>query len=402
METRTVAHESRRTAAVMDASFTPQAIKRILLVEDDPEDVILLKQGLEKGGARFSIAHVSRLAEAVDQISYETFDLIILDLSLPDSQGLDTLMALRSAAKATPVVVLTSLADQSVALAALRMGAQDYLTKGALDGHLIGRSLRYAVERHRTLAELEKANQRINDFTSMIVHDLRSPLVNVIAIGDMINQGLFGPLNDDQQKWLGRIVTSGHKLVQLVSNVLDVSKLEAGRMDIIKKPVDIGKLLRTVIDNYQLMAQEKKITVHENLELSLDPIQADQDRLEQVLINLLSNALKFTPVGGAIELGAAVTGHEARVWIKDTGVGIAADEIGEIFEKYKQSSSGKSSKMQGTGLGLLICKMIVEAHGGKIWVESEVGQGSSFCFTLPLSGPGITEEDVEGSMRAAA
>ena len=243
----------------MDASFTPQAMKRILLVEDDPEDVILLKQGLEKGGARFSITHVTRLAEAMDQINFETFDLIILDLSLPDSQGLDTLMALRSAAKATPVVVLTSLADQSVALAALRMGAQDYLTKGALDGHLIGRSLRYAVERHRTLAELEKANQRINDFTSLIVHDLRSPLVNVIAIGDMINQGLFGPLNDDQQKWLGRIVTSGHKLVQLVSNVLDVSKLEAGRMDILKKPVDIGKLLRTVIDNYQLLAQERKL-----------------------------------------------------------------------------------------------------------------------------------------------
>ena len=384
MGTTAVTHESRRTAAVMDASFTPQAIKRILLVEDDPEDVILLKQGLEKGGARFSIAHVSRLAEAVDQISYETFDLIILDLSLPDSQGLDTLMALRSAAKATPVVVLTSLADQSVALAALRMGAQDYLTKGALDGHLIGRSLRYAVERHRTLAELEKANQRINDFTSMIVHDLRSPLVNVIAIGDMINQGLFGPLNDDQQKWLGRIVTSGHKLVQLVSNVLDVSKLEAGRMDIIKKPVDIGKLLRTVIDNYQLMAQEKKITVHENLEPSLDPIQADQDRLEQVLINLLSNALKFTPAGGAIELGAALTGQEARLWIQDTGDGIAAGELDQLFEKYKQTASGKSSEEQGTGLGLLICKMIVEAHGGKIWVESEEGKGTTFTFTIPL------------------
>jgi signal transduction histidine kinase len=382
MEHATARRETRRTAT-HDADSSSTASRKILLVEDDPEDAILLKQGLEKAGSHFEITHVTRLAEAVDQISCENFDLIILDLSLTDSQGLDTLMGLRAAAKTIPVVVLTGLADENVALTALRMGAQDYLMKGALDSDLICRALRYAVERHRTLAELETANQRINDFTSMIVHDLRSPLVNVIAIGDMINQGLFGPLNDDQQKWLGRIVTSGHKLVNLVSNVLDVSKLEAGRMDIVKKPVEIGLLLRAIIDNYHLMARERNIVVCENFEPSLDLIQADPDRLEQVLINLLSNALKFTPPGGQIEIGAALRDSDLAIWIKDTGVGIAAVEIGEIFEKYKQSSSAKSSEMQGTGLGLLICKMIVEAHGGKIWVESEEDKGTKFTFTIP-------------------
>ena len=103
-----------------------------------------------------------------------------------------------------------------------------------------------------------------------------------------------------------------------------------------------------------------------------------------MLINLLSNALKFTPAGGAIELGAALRGQEARLWIKDTGDGIAAGEIDQLFEKYKQTASGKSSEEQGTGLGLLICKMIVEAHGGKIWVESEEGKGTTFTFTIPL------------------
>src|SRR6185503_19785334 len=158
----------------------------------------------------------------------------------------------------------------------------------------------------------------------------------------------------------------------------------AGCMDVVKKPVDIQQFLRATVDNYRPMAQEKNISLRENFELPAKPVQGDHDRLEQVLINLLSNALKFTPSGGQIEVGAALRDSDLAIWFKDTGVGIAADEIGAIFEKYKQASSAKSSEMQGTGLGLLICKMIVEAHGGRIWVESEENKGTTFTFTIPM------------------
>ena len=232
-------------------------------------------------------------------------------------------------------------------------------------------------------AQLEKANREINDFTAMMAHDLRSPLINVMAVSEMMSDGLFGPVNDEQKKWLGRVVESGRQLVDLVGDFLDVSKLEAGRIDLALEEVNLEKFLNATLDNYHLLAQEKKISLRGNISPSLRLIQADPRRLEQVLSNLLSNALKFTPAGGEIELGTIQNDREVKVWVRDTGIGIAPDEIGQIFEKYKQTTSGKTSEHKGTGLGLVICKMIVEAHGGKIWAESEEGKGTTFTFTIP-------------------
>jgi two-component system sensor histidine kinase/response regulator len=356
---------------------------KVLLVEDDAGDAILLRQMLAQRSAEFDLAHVTRLDGALVKSHQQRFDVILLDLSLEDSEGIETFTTLRDGGSTAPIVVLTGFDDETTAVQAVREGAQDYLVKGKVDVDLLVRAIRYAIERQRTLTELENANRQISDFTAMMVHDLRSPLVNVIAIGDMVNDGLFGPLNDEQKKWLGRIVSSGHKLVALVTNLLDLSKLEAGHMEVIKKPADLEQLLSATLENYQILARAKDIILTKNLPCSPVLIHADVDRLEQVLSNLLSNALKFTPAGGEIEIGAAQAGNEARVWIKDTGAGIAPDEIGQLFEKYKQTTSGKNSTEQGTGLGLLICKMIVEAHSGRIWVESEEGKGTTFTFTLP-------------------
>ena len=356
---------------------------KVLLVEDDAGDVVLLRAMLAQHRTEFELTHVTRLAGAVVKSQEQPFDVILLDLSLEDSEGIETFTTLRAGESGAPIVVLTGFDDETTAVQAVREGAQDYLVKGRVDANLLVRAIRYAIERQRTLAELENANQQISDFTAMMVHDLRSPLVNVIAIGDMINDGLFGPLNDDQKKWISRIVTSGHNLVALVTNFLDMSKLEAGHMEVIKKPADLEQLLSATLDNYQPLAQKKKITLRKNFVAETGAVKADADRLRQVLNNLLSNALKFTPAGGEIELGAALAGNEARVWIKDTGAGIAADELGQVFEKYKQTSSGRNSTEQGTGLGLLICKMIVEAHGGRLSVESEEGKGTTFSFTIP-------------------
>jgi PAS domain S-box-containing protein len=233
-------------------------------------------------------------------------------------------------------------------------------------------------------AELEKANREINDFTAMMAHDLRSPVINVVGVSEMMSDGLFGPVNDEQKKWLARVVKSGRQLVDLVGDFLDVSKLEAGRIDLALEEVDLEKFLTATLDNYHLLAQEKKIGLRGNIGPSLRPIQADRRRLDQVLNNLLSNALKFTPAGGEIELGAVHNESEVKVWVRDTGIGIPSDEIGQIFEKYKQTTSGRTSEHKGTGLGLVICKMIVGAHGGKIWAESEAGSGTIFTFTLPI------------------
>jgi PAS domain S-box-containing protein len=234
-------------------------------------------------------------------------------------------------------------------------------------------------------SELSKANRAISDFTAMIAHDLRSPLISVIGVSEMMKDGLFGAVSEDQKKWLGRVMENGRQLVDMIGDFLDVSKLESGRINLTLEEVDLDKLLSAAFDSHFLLAQNKQIVLRKIVTPSTRLIRADARRLEQVVNNLLSNALKFTPAGGEIELGSAGDDSNATVWIRDTGIGIAADEIGYLFEKYRQTTSGKTSEQKGTGLGLVICKMIVEAHGGRIGVESAEGKGTTFAFTLPFA-----------------
>jgi signal transduction histidine kinase/DNA-binding NarL/FixJ family response regulator len=226
------------------------------------------------------------------------------------------------------------------------------------------------------------------DFTAMTIHDLRSPLTNVISTVAMMEDGLFGSITDEQKKWLGKVQASTRSLVNLVSDFLDLSKLEAGRLELIKEEIDLKLLLQNNLENYSPLAREKKISLGSNFAPSLPKIHADPRRLYQVFNNLLSNAIKFTGEGGEIEVGASQESPaEIRVWVKDSGVGIPPGEISILFEKYRQAKSGKTSEQKGTGLGLVICKMIVETHGGKIWVESGESKGTTFFFSLPLLGP---------------
>ena len=222
------------------------------------------------------------------------------------------------------------------------------------------------------------------DFTAMIVHDLRAPLTAVMSGAAIVEDGLVGPVNDEQKKWLAKIGAGSRILVNLINDVLDLSKIEAGRLKLIKEDVDLEQLIRASLDDYLVLAREKKISLSSRVDRPLPRIKADSGRLGQIFANLISNAIKFTKEGGEIEIGAA-QGNEAetRVWVRDSGVGIPAHEMSDLFEKYRQTTAGKTSRHKGTGLGLVICKMIVESHGGRIWVESTEGKGTTFYFTLP-------------------
>src|SRR5262245_27665708 len=232
--------------------------------------------------------------------------------------------------------------------------------------------------------ELEKANKEICDFTAMIAHDLRSPLSQVMGVSELMTQSVFGPVTEDQKKWLSTMTETARHLVNLVNDFLDVSKLEAGRIDLTTEKIDVEKFVDAIVENFRFLAEEAKVVLRKNIGDSIRYIEGDRRRLEQVLDNLVGNAIKFTPPAGEVELGFLVEGEDARIWVKDSGVGIAREELNKLFEKYKQTSSGKTSEHKGTGLGLVICKMIVEAHGGRIWAESEEGKGTLVTFTIPL------------------
>jgi signal transduction histidine kinase len=234
-------------------------------------------------------------------------------------------------------------------------------------------------------AELEEANKLQADFSAMIAHDLRSPLTAVLSTATLMADGLFGEVNEDQKKWLVKTQNTCRTMTDVVNDFLEVSKIEAGKLDVIKQRIDLYKLIQGSLETHLPIAQLKNVSLTSSVDPHLPEIDADARRLEQVLSNLIANAIKFTPAGGAVEVGARRNNGDVKFWVKDTGEGIPADEVGHLFHKYRQVLSGKMSENKGTGLGLVICKMITEAHGGKISVKSDLGKGSMFTVELPCN-----------------
>jgi signal transduction histidine kinase len=244
-------------------------------------------------------------------------------------------------------------------------------------------------ETKRQADELRDINEERADFTAMIVHDLHVPLGTIMGASEILQEGILGPVTDDQKKWLFKIETASRRLLELVNHFLDLSRLEAGKVDLNKKEVNLNHLIQDTLDFYQSLARGKEIVLQSRVVTTFPRfIKADPHRLAEVLENLLSNAIKFSRQGGEIEIGAdRENEREVKLWVKDNGIGISPQQIGQLFEKYRQTTSGKSAGYEGgTGLGLAICKMIVEAHGGRIWVDSEEGKGTTFYLTFPIGG----------------
>lgn len=253
------------------------------------------------------------------------------------------------------------------------------------NARLYGATLEANQELRREIEERKRVERTLADFTAMVAHDLRAPLSNVVSITDSIRDGLFGPVTELQQKWLWKVQTTCRSLITHVGDFLDVSKFDAGNLQLVRAPVEIMPLLRDSLLEYSIEADKRKIALKTEIGDRLPQLCVDRRRMNQVLDNLLSNAVKFTDVGGEIEIAARAWGScEIIIGVKDSGIGIPPDELELIFDKYRQVDAAQHATCRGTGLGLAICKKIVEAHGGRIWVESELGRGSTFYVSLPL------------------
>jgi two-component system cell cycle sensor histidine kinase PleC len=237
----------------------------------------------------------------------------------------------------------------------------------------------YQAEKERA----EAANQAKSEFLANMSHELRTPLNAIIGFSEVLQEKLFGELNEKQAEYTDDILTSGRHLLSLINEILDLSKVEAGRMELELAPFD----LPLAIDNARTFVRERAvkqgITLDVDVDERLGEYVGDERKIKQILLNLLSNAVKFTPEGGRISITANKTDSGAEISVRDTGVGIAPEDQPKIFEEFRQVGSDSTHKTEGTGLGLTLAKKFVELHGGKIWVESEVGKGSTFTFTLP-------------------
>jgi len=232
-------------------------------------------------------------------------------------------------------------------------------------------------------AQLEQASKNKSEFLANMSHELRTPLNAIIGFSDVLLQGLFGALNAKQHEYLTDIRGSGAHQLALINDILDLSKVEAGRMELELGQVSIPETIATGITLVHERAVDHGITLESEVASDLPLIEADGRKLKQVILNLLTNAVKFTPAGGRVVAGASARDGEIVISVKDTGVGVDVADQERIFGEFEQTQNGKAAE-EGTGLGLTLCRKLVELHGGRIWVESESGAGSTFIFTLPI------------------
>jgi signal transduction histidine kinase len=247
-----------------------------------------------------------------------------------------------------------------------------------------------AIENVRLFKELERANRELStasrhksEFLANMSHELRTPLNAVIGFSEVLADRMFGDVNEKQEEYLKDIHASGTHLLSLINDILDLSKIEAGRMELELTDFHLPTALDSALTLVRERAGRRSITLHTSIDDRLHDVRADERKIRQVVLNLLSNAIKFTPEGGRIEVGAVPRDGFVEVSVTDTGVGIAPEDQEAVFEEFRQVGAA-DKKAEGTGLGLTLCRKFVELHGGRIWVKSQVGIGSTFAFTIPL------------------
>ncbi len=376
-----------------------RGVTRVLVVEDNAADAELVADyldGAAAGEAPTAIECADRLAAALARVARERFDVVLLDLSLPDAQGLEGVAALTAAAPDVPVVVMTGLADDDVALAALHAGAQDYLIKGEDGGRVVRRAVRYAVERHRlrrereallareraARADAERAARLRDEVLGIVSHDLRSPLGTIVMSAHALAEaGASGVV--ERADLVGIIVRSAEWALRVIRDLLDVTAIEAGRLRIHREPMTVQAIADMVRSLFEVPAQAAGVRLDIDIGDAPRWIEADVDRTVQAVGNLVSNAIAFTPRGGRVSLTVArAAGPDAAVAFRvaDTGPGIPPEQLPHLFDRFWQA---RTSRRAGAGLGLAIAHGIAEGHGGRIDVESTPGAGSVFTLILP-------------------
>ena len=367
---------------------------RVLLVEDDPADARLIEITLLKSErTKFDLTHVTRLGDALSRLTEDDYDVVLLDLGLPDSWGPDTFIETHKKSSEVPAVILTGLDIQSFAIEAMQLGAQDYLIKGHIDTHVLECSIRYAIERkhleYETIAAREaalEAKRTTSEFLANMSHEIRTPLNAMIGAASLL---LDSELTDGQQEWMSMVHTSGETLLSLINDILDLSRIEAGKLTIEPMPFNLESVVQEVSDLVSARLEQTNV----NLEVRYPPdvprqLIGDPGRIRQVLTNLASNAIKFTHEGHVI---ISIESDEQtddevslRLAVEDTGIGIPQDQLDQIFEKFIQARNSGAQRYGGTGLGLAICHQLVDLMGGTIGATSREGEGSTFRFRLRL------------------
>lgn len=396
---------------------------KILLVEDNLADAEFLEEILiESSLAEASLIHVFQLVEAWEQLQADTFDAILLDLSLPDSHGLNTLAKVHSHSPDIAILVLTGLNDQEIALQAVREGAQDYLIKGQINPQLLDRAIRYAIERKRSermicaaLAKEQELRALTSSFISMISHEFRNPLTTIIAATDLLQECHQQLDREKQQDLYQRVQKAAARMEQLLNDILIIGSTDIPQESLNLEPLDLIAFCQDLVDEMEMHSQIGNRSHHpfdrslpeavkhtiafkiENCYLGISQKMHggesspkplfDAKVLRQLLSNLLSNAIKYSPIGGGVNFSMILQPKQVIFQVTDRGIGIPEADQKNLFKLFHRGSN--IGEITGTGLGLAIVKRSVELHGGELTVTSQVNCGTTFSVTLPLKYPSM-------------
>lgn len=353
---------------------------KVLLIEDNPGDAFLVKEMLKRvSDLDCQLTIQTCLADGIASIESETFSLILLDLSLPDSHGLETAVSIRQVAPNTPVIVLTGLQDDLIGVQAIALGVQDYINKDRINSAMLGRTLHYTLERHRLVTEREKLIQELDAYSHTVAHDLKNPLAIILGYSSLLAEEHSRLPEEDVDRSLQEIVLYAQKMHSIINELLLLAHVRERSVE--TYPVDMAHVVNSAIKQMSPLFTKNlvQISVPEEWPLAM----GYASWLEEVWINYLSNAMKYGGNPPEITVGFDDPVDDMiSFWVQDNGAGLTKAETAVLFKPFERLAQ---VQVDGHGLGLSIVNHIIKNLDGQVFVESEPGVGSRFGFTLPIA-----------------
>lgn len=356
-------------------------LEKVLLIEDNDDDALLIEALLrrcfcfESPRKNFQVLKAKTLAEALRIVKSQVIDFIFLDVALSEKQSLEDYAGLRERCPVSPIILLTDYFNVDKASEMIARGAQDYILKSKIHQESLEHILRYGLERAETL----RLKQEI---LSMVIHDMKTPIAITSEAIACVLDGLAGDIGQEQRNFLMMARQSLSRLTTMVNNLKESAATELGKINLRKEKINITKLLKEMSNGFLLPFKAKGLELKSRSPEKDVFVHADEEKLSHVIMNLLGNALKYTEKGAAV-ISLAEKEDCIECSVEDTGPGIPAEYGDKVFLKYERTKEMIASGKKGIGLGLAISKGIVDAHGGKIWIASEVGKGTKISFTIP-------------------